>query len=167
MFLLLINQSCCQFQNARNRPKSSAFSLRLRVAHELASQRPHPPTWRIADCRSESRFRLLCIHSQTPLPALTPGIIGAPLKVGPFPVFDGHSKNEESTCMSLFLCLMNGCAEFVNVVISDMNISKLTNPHRSTFFRWNNYHATGASTPLYRMSIKSQESRSLEETSKN
>jgi hypothetical protein len=117
-----------------NRPKSSTFSVRLRIARELASQCPHSPTWKIADCRSEPRFRPLCIHSQAPLRALTPGTVGALLKVGRFPAFDGHSGSEESTCMSLFRCLMNGCAGFVNALIAEMNVSKLANPHCSIFF---------------------------------
>jgi hypothetical protein len=74
------------------------------------------------------------MHS--PLQALTPGIAAAPLKVGPFSAFDDHSETEESICMSLFWCLMNGCTGFVNALIAEVNISQLTNRHHLIFFPW-------------------------------
>jgi hypothetical protein len=144
---LLVRQSWGQFQNARNRPKSSVFSLQLRVARELASQRPHPPTWKIAESYGKHSFRPLCVHSQAPLPALTLGTVGAPWKVRPFLAFDGRSESGESTRISLFRCLMNGCAGFMNSLIAEVNISPVANPYRLVFFLWKNHRATRLSAP--------------------
>jgi hypothetical protein len=40
--------------------------------------------------------------------------------------------------MYLFRRLMNGSADFVNVSVAEVNVSKFTNTHGSIFFLWKN-----------------------------